>query len=81
MERVFATIEGSLYEWDDGPNRAPWGLIVRQEVQDVSLTSPQILRITMYSGDYIELKTVEGGYESVVIRFPSREDTYVIEIF
>jgi hypothetical protein len=80
-ERVFAKIEGEMHEWDDAPNNAPWGMLVRQKVQKVLVSSAQILRITLFSGDYIDIETVEGGNESVVIRFPSREDTHVMEVF
>jgi hypothetical protein len=80
-EHVFAKIEGEIYEWDDAPNSAPWGMLVRQKVQKVLVSSAQILRIVLFSGDYIDIETVEGGYESVVMRFPSREDTHVMVIF
>lgn len=80
-ERVFAKIEGEMYEWDDTPNNAPWGMLVRQKVQKVLVSSAQILRIILFSGDYIDIETVESQYESVVIRFPSKTDTFVMATF
>ena len=80
-ERVFARIEGAVHEWTEGPNRAPWGWLVRQKVVGVDLTRPDLLRISLESGDYLEIETVEGPYESVLIDFPRRGETVVMEIY
>ena len=80
-ERVFASIDGIVYEWDDSPNGAPWGNLVRQQFSDACLTSPSLLKIILKSGDYIEIETVESEYESVIINFPSKDETVIMEIF
>lgn len=80
-ERVFAKIGGELYEWEDAPNSSPWGALGRQKVKDIELVSPNILRITFESDDYIEIETVEGQYESVVINFPSNEEQLLMDIY
>jgi hypothetical protein len=80
-ERVVAWIDGTRYEWDDAPNSGPWGALVRQRAQGVSLKNPFWLTITLHSGDSIEIETVEGQYESAVISFPPRDDSIVMEIF
>ena len=80
-ERVFARINGSVYEWGDAPSSAPWGILGRQKAVDVLLPNPSRLRITLESGDYIEIETVEGQYESVVINLPSSSDSLIMEIY
>ena len=80
-ERVIARINGNIYEWDDSPNSAPWGNLVRQQFSSVCLSSLSLLRITLQSGDYIEIKTVENRYESVVINFPSKGKEIRMETF
>lgn len=80
-ERVIARINGEIYEWDDSPNSAPWGSLVRQQFSDVSLTSPNFLKIALQSGDYIENETVENQYESVIIYFPSTGKEIIMETF
>ena len=80
-ERVFARINGVLYEWDDSPNSAPWGNLVRQKFSDVCLSAPNLLKITLQSDDYIEIETVESQFESVTINFPSKSKEIAMEIF
>ena len=80
-EKVFASINGDVYEWDDSPNAGPWGNLVRQQFSKINLTSPKLLKITLKSGDYIEIETVENQYESVIINFPSKDEKIVMEIF
>ncbi len=80
-ERVFASIEGVLHEWSETSSAAPWGLLLRQKIADISLTRPDLLRITLQSTDYIEIETVEGQYESVIIDLPRRGDTIIMEIY
>lgn len=80
-ERVFVSIEGKDFEWDESPSRAPWGLLVRQIIAGVRLAAPDRLRIDMASGDYIEIETSVNPYESVVIDFPKEDDKLVMEIF
>lgn len=81
-EHIFAKINNSLYEWDDSPNNAPWGLLVRQQLSNVTLSSPSLLRLTFQSKDYVEIETVEGQYESVIINLPSKGgDEIIMEIF
>ena len=80
-ERVFASIRGRQYEWDDAPNGAPWGLLGRQIAKEAKLVSPSRLRVLLNEDDYIEFETVEGGYESVIIKFPESDETLNWEIF
>ncbi len=80
-EKVFACINGEVYEWDDSPNEAPWGNLVRQQFFKINLTSPKLLKIILKSGDYIEIETVESQYESVIIDFPPKDEKIVMEIF
>lgn len=80
-ERAFASIKGSMYEWAEDPSGAPWGLLVRQTVLEVALRSPDLLRISLDTGDYLEIETVEGPYESVLIGFPSDGEAVVMEIY
>jgi len=80
-ERVIARINGDIYEWDDAPNSAPWGNLVRQQFSDVCLSAPNLIKITLQSGDYIEIETVESQYESVIINFPSKNNEIAMETF
>ena len=80
-ERVVASIEGALHEWGEAPSAAPWGLLLRQEVADITLTRTDLLRITLRSADYIEIETVEGQYESVIIDLPRQGDKIIMEIY
>ena len=80
-ERVFAEINGSKYEWNDAPSAAPWGALGRQKVSDVVLSSRDRLRIVFESADYLEIETVEGQYESVVIRLPSAGEELRMDIY
>ena len=81
-ERVFASISSAVHVWDgDNPNGAPWGLLVRQIVVGVSLTKPELLRLSLESGDYLEIETVEGPYESVLVDFPRKGEEIVMAIY
>ncbi len=80
-ERVFAQIRGSLYEWEDAPNSSPWGALGRQKAKDIELVGQNILRIMFESGDYVDIETVEGQYESVIINLPSDEEQLLMEIY
>ncbi len=80
-ERVFAQINGNSYEWHDAPSNAPWGVLGRQQFSHVCLSSPNLLKITFNSGDYIEIETAESQYESVIISFPSKGEELTMEIF
>ena len=80
-ERVYASIGGQKFEFDDTPNSSPWGNLVRQQVLDIQLTSPSLLKITFQSGDFIEIETVECDFESVVINLPSNENEHKMAIY
>lgn len=80
-ERVFATIGGKSYEWNDAPNSGPWGQLGRQVAKSAKLKTPNVLNITFESGDFIDIETVEGQYESVIFNFPPQEGALVMEIF
>jgi hypothetical protein len=80
-DKVFATISGTAYEWDDAPNSGPWGSFGRQKAVGASLTSPTLLKIAFGSGDSISIQTSLGQYESVVFNFPSIDDKIVMETF
>lgn len=80
-ERVFASIDGKTFEWDDAPSSAPWGLLGRQLALKAELTSPSLLRIIMQTGDYIEIETVKSEFESVIFQLPPKGETLVMEIF
>ncbi len=80
-ERVFASINGAIYEWDDAPNPAPWGLLGRQRATTSELTSPSLLKIFLDSGDYIEIETVKSEFESVIFQFPPKNGALVMVIY
>lgn len=79
--RVFASIKGKEYEWDDAPNSGPWGALCRQIPEKAVLKSPNVLTIVFISGDSIEIETEEGPYESVIFDFPPQGETLIMEIF
>lgn len=80
-ELVLARINGVAYQFQNVPSAAPWGLLVRQTITDVEMAAPDRLRLRMESGDQLELHTVEGQYESVVIRYPSPSDQLVMDVY
>jgi len=80
-ERVFASIDGKEYEWDDAPNSGPWGALGRQLAKKAVLKSPNLLTIIFESGDSIDIETEENQYESVIFDFPPEGDALVMEIF
>ncbi len=80
-ERVFASIDGNVYEWDDAPNSGPWGALGRQLAKNAVLKSPKLLSITFESGDSIDIETEENQFESVIFDFPPEGDSFVMEIF
>ncbi|TVV41991.1 hypothetical protein [Thalassolituus sp. C2-1] len=80
-ERVFASIGGKTYEWEDAPTSAPWGLLGRQLAVKASLKGPSIFSITFTSGDSIDIETCENQYESVIFEFPPEDGALIMEIF
>ena len=80
-ERVLASIGGKKYKWDDAPNSGPWGSLERQRATEAKLMESNMLRISFDSGDFIDIETVEGQYESVIFNFPSQGENLVMEIF
>lgn len=80
-ERVFASIEGKEYEWEDAPNSGPWGALGRQLAKEATLKRPNLLSIVFESGDSIEIETEESQYESVIFDFPPEGDSLIMEIF
>jgi hypothetical protein len=80
-ERVFASIDGKEYEWNDAPNSGPWGALGRQLAKKAVLKSPKLLTIEFESGDSIDIETEEGQYESVIFDFPPEGEAFVMEIF
>lgn len=80
-ERVFASIGGKSYEWNDAPNSGPWGALGRQRATKASLKKQNILTITFETGDTVDIETVVGQYESVQFTFPPMGESIVMEIF
>ena len=80
-ERVFASINGNNYEWNDAPNSGPWGALGRQRALTAHLKARNLLSIIFESGDSIDIETVEGQYESVIFTFPPKGESFVMEIF
>jgi len=80
-ERVIGYIDEVKYEWDDAPSIAPWGALGRQRAVGTSLNSPDFLRITFESGDFIDIETCESQYESVLFNFPPKNGGFVMEIY
>ena len=80
-QRVFATIGGMTYEWNEAPNSGPWGALGRQVAKKAALKGPALLSISFESGDSIDIETVENQYESVIFTFPPQGDVNVMEIF
>jgi hypothetical protein len=81
-ERTFYNSSNETFVWDgDNPDGGPWGNLVRQLAIKANLESPQILRIHFESGDFLDIETVEGQYESVIIEFPKKGDTHSMDIY
>ncbi len=80
-ERVFASINGARYEWNDAPSPGPWGALGRQLAAKAVLKNPSLLSIVFASGDSLDIETVDGPYESVIFKFPSQGDRLAMEIF
>lgn len=80
-ERIFASIKGNRCEWNDAPNPGPWGALGRQLAKTAVLRNEGLLGIIFESGDSVDIETVEGQYESVVFRFPPKENSVVMEVF
>ena len=80
-ERVFASIQGIRYEWKDAPSSAPWGALGRQLAKTAVLKHEALLGIVFESGDSLDIETVESQHESVLFRFPPRDNSLVMEIF
>ncbi len=80
-EKVFATLSGKTYEWEDAPSYGPWGLLGRQHAVKAYLKSPTIFTISFASGDSIDIETCENQYESVIFNFPPQDGALMMEIF
>ncbi|WP_105175149.1 hypothetical protein [Pseudoalteromonas sp. T1lg122] len=80
-ETVIGYIDKIQYEWDDAPNAGPWGALGRQRAIGVNIQSPNFLRITFESGDYLDIETCESHYESVIFTFPPENQCHVMEIY
>jgi len=80
-ERVFASIGGYKYEWNEAPATGDWGLLGKQLGKIASLLSSSLLRIEFETGDTLDIETSEGPYESVVFDFPPRDNAIVMEVF
>ena len=81
-ERTFYNSPNGTYVWDgDNPDGGPWGKLVRQLAIAAKLETPKILRICFESGDSLDIETVEGRSESVVIEFPPKGDTKIMDIY
>ena len=80
-EKVYGSLSGNVYEWDDAPNSAPWGLFGRQLAKSAKLKKPTLLSITFESGDYIDIETIESKYESIIFKFLSTDGFLEVEIF
>lgn len=80
-EKVFASINGVEYEWDEAPNSGPWGSLGRQRAAKALLKKPNLLSIMFDNGDFIDIQTVEGQYESVIFKFPPVDESFVMEIY
>jgi hypothetical protein len=80
-EKVFATISGKEYEWEDAPNSGSWGALGRQQALSAKLKSPTLLSIIFRSGDSLDIQTSVGQYESVIFSFPPKGKSIVMEIF
>ena len=80
-ERVFASINGKTYVWEDAPNYGPWGALGRQLAKKAMLKTESLLTITFESGDSIDIETSESPYESVIFNFPPQGNSFVMEIF
>ena len=80
-ERVFASIDGLAYKWDDAPNSGHWGALGRQLAKKAVLKNSTLLCIVFESGDFIDIETAESQYESVIFNFSPNGDSFVMEIF
>ncbi|MBU1311474.1 MAG: hypothetical protein KKE30_18285 [Gammaproteobacteria bacterium] len=80
-ERVFASINGKPYVWEDAPNSGPWGALGRQLAKKAMLKTKSLLTITFESGDSIDIETSESPYESVIFNFPPQGNSFVMEVF
>ena len=80
-ERVFASINGKTYVWEDAPNSGPWGALGKQLAKKAMLKTESLLTITFESGDSIDIETSESPYESVIFNFPRQGNSFVMEIF
>ncbi|MEB8434405.1 hypothetical protein OO007_19355 [Cocleimonas sp. KMM 6892] len=83
-ERSLLSVSNKKHTWDcddPNPNNGPWGLLLRQLAINAFLKSPKILCIQFESGDYLDIETAEGQYESVIIEFPPKGESIVMEVF
>ena len=80
-ERVFATIDGKDYVWEDAPSSDPWGALGQQLGTSAMLEKSSLLQINFESGDLIKIETKEHQYESVVFDFGEKDGALITEIF
>ena len=81
-EKSVLTVSNKNYTWDgDEPNKGPWGSLVRQLAINACLKSSNILSIQFESGDYLDIETTEGQYESVIIEYPSEGENIVMDVY
>lgn len=80
-DRVFATINGKSYVWDDAPSPHPWGALGRQLAKTAILESDTLLQIHFESGDLIKIETCIHHYESVTFVFHTEDGERVVKRF
>ncbi|GAA0412068.1 hypothetical protein GCM10009133_20560 [Cocleimonas flava] len=81
-EKSVLTSSNKSHIWDgDNPNKGPWGSLVRQLAVNAYLKSSKILCIQFESGDYLDIETTEGQYESVIIEYPPEGENLVMDIY
>lgn len=80
-EEVTFCISGLEYEWRDAPNATPFGVLLRQTVVDVELVASDRARISLDSGDSIDILTCRGPHESVIVQYPSEGTSLTMDIY
>ena len=80
-ERVFATIDGKDYVWEDAPSSDPWGALGRQLATSAILEKNSLLQINFESCDLVKVETKEHQYESVIFDFGTKDGALIMEIF
>ena len=72
-------IGGSSFVWDDGPIDAPIWLLVGQTPEKFELLDELTLRLSLTSGDHLDISTDRSPYEAVVVHFEQPANS--MEIF